>query len=451
MDKQPACPAPYSAYLKRTVPPEDAELTHVGPQTPCGEWLRRAWQPVAMSSELRDLPLAKRILGEDLVLFRDGSGRIGLLQRNCSHRGASLEYGIIMERGISCCYHGWCYDVDGRILDTPGEPAGSPLKHEIVHGAYPTVEHKGLIFAYFGPPESKPPFPLLDTLNMPDTQPVPFSLSIPCNWLQVYENTQDPIHVVYLHSRMSGVQFGAASGVMQVIDYRQTPLGMINIQTRRCGDLVWNRTTETILPNGNQGGAIWEEATEAKYFRRAAFTRWMVPVDDTHTVTIGWRLFGDLLDPDRLGDQTKVGLETIDFVGQTEDRPYEERQRHPGDYEVQVSQRPIARHALEHLATTDRGVIMLRKLVRRGIQDLARGVAPAPVGRVEGAPLGTYVQDTVCPIAPDAGDDRALLARFGRAVADVVVKSGDQPPAEREALLRRLCDTEFAASPVGTP
>ncbi|CAN0531798.1 unnamed protein product, partial [Laminaria digitata] len=155
----------YLGHERRDVPPEDAELSLVGPGTPCGEYMRRYWQPVAMTSEVTDLPLAVRVFGEDLVLFRDGSGRYGLLNRHCSHRGASLEYGIVMEQGLSCCYHGWTYDVDGTVLDTPGEPEGSPLKDEIVHGAYPAVEFRGLVFAYMGPADAMPAFPYFDTYD----------------------------------------------------------------------------------------------------------------------------------------------------------------------------------------------------------------------------------------------------------------------------------------------
>src|SRR5438045_7902861 len=137
---------PFRAYDWRDVPQEDTELTHVGPRTPCGEYLRRFWQPVALSSELTDLPKRVRILGEDLVLFRDKSGRTGLLQLYCSHRGTSLEFGLVSERGIRCCYHGWRFDVDGRILETPGEPPGSTIKERLFHGAYATREYKGLVF-----------------------------------------------------------------------------------------------------------------------------------------------------------------------------------------------------------------------------------------------------------------------------------------------------------------
>src|SRR4051794_16544694 len=97
----------FDAYYRRDVPPEDDELTHVGPGTPCGEYFRRFWQPVRLSSDVKDLPVSVRVLGEDLVLFRDGQGRVGLLPLHCSHRGTSLEFGTIERAGIRCCYHGW--------------------------------------------------------------------------------------------------------------------------------------------------------------------------------------------------------------------------------------------------------------------------------------------------------------------------------------------------------
>ncbi|MBL8698887.1 MAG: Rieske 2Fe-2S domain-containing protein [Alphaproteobacteria bacterium] len=428
-------PTPYSGYRHRAVPAPDPELTQVGPDTPCGEYLRRVWQPVAMLAELGERPLALRILGEDLVLFRDRSDRIGLLHKHCIHRGASLEFGIPMERGLSCCYHGWTFDIDGTILDTPAEPPTSRIRQTRCQGAYPVHVHDGLVFAYFGPPEARPPFPVFDTARG-GAEPVPFAIRMPCNWLQVYENTQDPVHVVYLHTRMSGAQFGPASGATQAIEYRQTPLGMINVQTRRWGEHFWTRCTETILPNANQTGAIWEAAEHPKVFQRAAISRWMVPMDDTHTAIIGWRYFSDELDPQGLGDRRKVGRQTIDFIGQTEEeRSYAERQRQPGDYEVQVSQRAIAVHALETLASSDQGVAMLRRLVRRGLRAVAAGEAFAsyPVG-ADGL-VATFCQDTVMPASARPGtiDDREGLAAIGRLVADAVIDSAGEPAARRRA------------------
>ena len=141
------------------VPEEDDTLTRVAFGTPMGEMLRRYWQPVCLSDELGELPRRLRILGEDLVAFRDKSGRPGLLFAHCIHRGTSLEYGIVSERGIRCCYHGWLFDIDGTILETPGEPPDSKLRNSFYHGAYPALEKNGLVFAYMGPTDKKPPFP----------------------------------------------------------------------------------------------------------------------------------------------------------------------------------------------------------------------------------------------------------------------------------------------------
>ena len=148
----------FSAYHHRERPAEDEELSRVGPGTPCGEYLRRFWQPVVLSEDLRDLPRRLRIMGEDLVAFRAKSGAVGLLELHCPHRGTSLEFGLVGEKGIRCCYHGWLFDVDGRILETPGEPADSTLKDRLFHGAYPVHEYQGLVFAYMGPPEAQPDF-----------------------------------------------------------------------------------------------------------------------------------------------------------------------------------------------------------------------------------------------------------------------------------------------------
>src|SRR5919204_347897 len=122
---------------------------------PYGAWLAR------------QVPGRIRIMGEDLVVFRDRAGRVGLLQLHCTHRGSSLEFGIVQARGIRCCYHGWVFDVDGRILETPGEPADSTLRQRLCQGAYPTHEFCGLVFAYMGPPDTKPVFPMYDTFNVP--------------------------------------------------------------------------------------------------------------------------------------------------------------------------------------------------------------------------------------------------------------------------------------------
>ena len=427
---------PYGLYHRRQIPREDAELTHVGPETPCGEYLRRFWQPVAMASELGDLPLAIRILGEDLVLFRDKSGRVGLLERHCCHRGTSLEYGIVEDRGIRCCYHSWKFDVDGRILETPGEPADSKIKEKTFQGAYPALEHAGLVFAYMGPPELKPEFPYYDAFDLPDDKMVPYSLTYPCNWLQIIENVMDPAHGVFLHTRISFEHFAPAWGKLPVTEFRETPLGMIYITTRRVGDLVWVRMNDIILPNLAQAGAIWEAGDRPKAFTRAGLTRWTVPIDDTHSLMIGVRHFNEgVNDPEGRHNEAECGKEKVDFLGQTGERPYEERQRIPGDFDAQTSQRPIAIHALETLGTTDRGVSMLRRIIRKGIRAVAAGEEPDCVRGAPGKTISTYCQDSVVTVPARAGgEDEILLRDIGRAVAQIVVE--EENGSGRERLIR---------------
>jgi hypothetical protein len=310
----------------------------------------------------------------------------------------------------------------------------------LVHGAYPVREVNGILFAYFGHPDAMPKMPRYDTEFIADTQMVPFSLSITCNWLQVYENTQDPVHVVYLHTRMTGAQFGDASGAEQEIEYRETPLGMINVQTRLWKDHWWTRSTETILPNCNQTGAIWEAADKTKLMQRSSMLRWMVPIDDFNTMTIGWRFFRAELDPKGIGDALKVGKQSIDFVGQTEEeRSYEQRQRFPGDYEVQVSQRPIAVHDNENLGTSDRGVATLRRLIRKGIrtQTVPTG-SPAKDGVI-----GTYCHDTVWPAGALTSADAGALAVFGQCVADSLLASGMESPERRREKLHHTLQSAY--------
>jgi phenylpropionate dioxygenase-like ring-hydroxylating dioxygenase large terminal subunit len=403
---------PYGGYLHNAVPPEDAELTRVGPGTPGGEWFRRFWQPVYVADQLGDLPKAIRILGEDLVIFRDRSGQIGLLELHCSHRGTSLEFGQLEKRGIRCCYHAWLYDVDGAILETPGEPADSTLKDRLCHGAYPTLEHMGLVFAYMGPLDKRPAFPFFDTYDVKPEELkgrlFTHSLSIwPCNWLQIRENAMDPAHISLLHRLPGNSFFGDIYEELGVYDYVETPIGLACIDTRRQGEFVWVRVSDFIPPNINQACDPAETIEQRGAFDRAPWTTWWnVPVDDTNTMHISfWYAHSH---EDRSLDRGPAPNEL--------QRSYEQRQRVPSDHDSQVSQRPIAVHALEHLAETDRGVIMLRRMVLQGIRAAGRGEDPLGVTREEGAVIPTYSHDRVLriPRAPTLEEDRRLLLNTAR-------------------------------------
>jgi phenylpropionate dioxygenase-like ring-hydroxylating dioxygenase large terminal subunit len=403
---------PYGAYLRREIPSANLELTQVGPGTPCGEYFRRFWQPVAFSHELKDLPVRIRILGEDLVVFRDRAGRVGLLQLHCSHRGVSLEYGLVSQRGIRCCYHGWLYDIDGRILETPGEPASSTLKDELCHGAYPVQECNGIVFAYMGPPGAIAPFPAYDTLNHANYFLAKFV--IPCNWLQILDNGMDPVHAVFLHTRSSQVQFSDAYGLLGVFEWQESPLGMIYIASRRIGSNIWVRINDLILPNIIQVPPNWEDGTQEKLNDRPGATIWSVPIDDTHTMNVNMR------QPEAgQGEMTWEAAAKSAF-GELPDRPYEERQRVPADVDVFTGQRPTAIHALEHLGSTDLGVVKYRRLVRQGIEAVKAKRDPKGIIRDATDAIPTYCQNTVLKVPKAANEEaeEALLRQTGRRVAE---------------------------------
>src|SRR5947207_2786950 len=403
----------FSGYSRRDVPAPDPELTQVGPGTPAGEYLRRFWQPVACARDL-ETPLRAKILGEDLVVFRDRGGRVGVLHLHCAHRGTSLEFGIPLERGLRCCYHGWVYDIDGRCLETPGEPAGSRLKERIWQGAYPTHELAGLVFAYLGPADRRPAFPIYDSYDVAGHQLLPAAkFMLPCNWLQVKDNSMDPVHTAFLHALSSGYQFTPAFGAVPELDWKLTDAGMVYLATRRVGDLVWVRVCDFMPPNVHQFTREIEEAMEAKPASRPVIIRWAVPNDDTHTTNF------ELAQVDPAWGLTPEQVMQPGF-GQSDDRPYAERQRQPADFDAQSSQRRIAVHALEHLASTDRGVIMLRKIVRDRIRPVATSEDPAGTHWKEGRAVRTFTQDVVLviPRAPDPEADRRLLRETGRSIID---------------------------------
>src|ERR1044071_5685754 len=177
-------------------PEENALLTQVGPGTPGGELLRRYWLPIAAAQELTDESPTKfaRVLAEDLVLFKDKSGRFGLIQDHCPHRGASLLYGRVEERGISCAYHGWLYDTEGGCLETPAEPADSKFYLTVKMRAYPVQKFVGLYWAYLGPLPA-PLLPRFDILARTDGRhALEVQPQLDCSWLQPMENAVDPAH-----------------------------------------------------------------------------------------------------------------------------------------------------------------------------------------------------------------------------------------------------------------
>ena len=476
---------PYGGYYQNHIPEYDPTLTETGPGTLAGEYLRRFWHPVCMSEELTDVPRFLMIMGEELVAFRDGSGQIGVLLAHCCHRGASLEYGMIKERGIMCSYHGFTYDVDGTCLEVPmptgEEEEGCRIAKNICQGAYKAFEKNGLVFAYMGPPEEEPLFPEWEgdfTLH-PDAKSVPFSNVQTCNWLQVQDNAADQFHHTPLHTTAvvpgheQGTTFGEAGAGAFVVrpDLQFFPVhdgkSMAWTSSRRVDDkYLFIRINHQILPNVSFHSYLFEDGSKAKHFSRIHMHRWTVPIDDTTSKMIGWRTMGPNIDTRGVGNEDLTGFEKIDFLegqcgirrperekygpGELPPVPKHHRERDcysdaqyaPGDYEVQASQRPIAVHALENPMKFDGGVYLSRKQLREAIT----GNNPKATGeawrewleRRNGKP-NTYCSGNVLEIPIGATPEEEVERRrdVAQRCITAITESDNMPKVDRDAFVKQ--------------
>jgi len=375
-------------------PSSDLDLASVAKGTPAGDLLRRYWHPIAVASEVKDVPVAVRALGEDLVLFKTPNGSFGLVYPRCCHRGTTLYYGKVENRGIRCCYHGWLFDPEGRCLDQPCEPNGGEKRENYRQPWYPVQERYGLVFAYMGPPARKPILLRYEALEV--LQPGEWieadGTSIgsggdpiaPCNWFQHWENVMDPYHVAILHSAFSGLQFVPEMAQMPEVSFEPSPLGVKSTQIRNKDGKIFRRVTEVAMPAlrvvPNPFAAAFNQAVET--------LGWVLPIDDVH-----YRIFtaGRVTESGGLLPRPKG------FKGtrrRWQDMTDEERQRAPGDWEAQVGQGPITFHSEEHLASSDRGIAMLRRFFRKQIETVAAG----------GDPAGTIFDERDALIRFDAGN-----------------------------------------------
>lgn len=461
---------PYGGYYRREVPREAEDITHSDAGTPLGEHMRRFWQPVCLSERLKDVPLLIRILGEDLVAFRDQSGRIGVLHRHCCHRGASLEFGIIQDRGIRCCYHGMKIDIDGTILDAPAETdRGERMRRTVTQGAYPAFERDGLVFCYMGPPEEKPPEPNWDAFaKSGDTELVPFSNVFPCNWLQVMDNIADQMHTFALHNipllyenkvphlyNWQALTLASFARDIPVMDYIESRNGtaMTFIAGRRVDQgRIWLRIQDCILPNMTEHAYLFEDGSQRRVFHRVHMARWYVPVDNKNSIIFGWRMFGKEIDPFQKGRRDRLGWDDMDFLeGQVGNRSYDEGQRLPGDWEAISSQRPIAVHALENPVSSDVGVFLYRKLLRNAIHGRNPAATPEAMhGRVRSGRMNyCYTQNDVLdvPQRPNRDEDRDLIKRIGRRIVEITAEANELEPAQRQSyVVSKIEELERTAS-----
>lgn len=368
----------------------DDELAAVAAGTPAGELLRRYWQPVALSEEATDLPRALRILGEDLVLFRDRTGNPGLVYPRCVHRGTTLLYGKVEDVGIRCCYHGWLFDSEGNCLDQPCEPERGQHRDRYRQPWYPVQERYGLIFAYLGPAAQQPELPRYDIFEglAPGESVVANGESIgsggpplmDCNWFQTHENVMDPFHVFILHGTFSGTQFTEIMNIFPEISWDFTEYGVRSFQDRKLPDgSTHHRVTELVMPN------IRVVADpRVGVFAKTDNVAWTVPLDEVTT-----RIFTVFRMPAGADTAWPLAIKDAPMYGgrSWKQLDAEGHQRFPGDYEAQVGQGRVTLHSEEHLAASDRGVAMFRTLYKRAIKAVQNGDDPQCVARSEDAAL----------------------------------------------------------------
>ncbi|MGH7794888.1 MAG: Rieske 2Fe-2S domain-containing protein, partial [Candidatus Binatia bacterium] len=369
------------------------DIPHVGPGTPCGEWFRRYWIVVGTAQELYDIPQTVKVLGEDLVLFRDQAGQLGLIGQHCPHRGTSLEYGDIEDGGIRCPYHGWLFNVHGQCLEMPAEPKDSKFPEKVKHLSYPVQEQGGLIFAYLGTDQDNPPppprySPLIDRGGQRQIEPV---RHCDYNWFNFFENSADPAHVCILH-RHAG--YGEQTWGNHFFSYREMPdfeyvdmdYGMKVVMTKPgpTADTEFADEMSLALPSIIQVGdtefvhAKLDAAALAREGSRCEHFLLLTPNDDDHFMifTVDYytgpeKDFFATLKQMRAQEKPKEEV-----------KPYDRRKYMPfkgnvrqEDLMTQSTQGVLGARA-EQLGMSDRGVIKFRKIVIEAIESALRGEAP---------------------------------------------------------------------------
>jgi 5,5'-dehydrodivanillate O-demethylase len=346
---------------------ENDLLTSVGPGTPCGEMLRRYWWPIGFSELVteKQTPTKVRLLGEDFVLFRDGALRLGLLELHCSHRGTSLEFGRVEDQGIRCCYHGWLYDVAGRCLEQPAEPAESTFKYRIQHPAYKVQEIAGFIFAYLGP-DPAPLLPRYDLFLEENGERVIGAGTEYCNWLQRAENSVDQTHLVALHAP----EYPQMALKRPEIGWQKTVYGAKI--TMHVPGVSKPKHSHWVFPSHTR------HTTARKDRVPDHAIRFRVPTDDTTTKTFWLRFTPN----DEANRGRPLKLKTVGFE---DDKPgiytrvddgWWGIASHDQDRVAQESQGEIYDRTREHLGASDEGVILLRQTIKESIEAVRQGQDP---------------------------------------------------------------------------
>jgi 5,5'-dehydrodivanillate O-demethylase oxygenase subunit len=352
-------------------------LTRVGPGTPMGELLRRYWYPVATVPELESEPvLAVKLLGENLALYRTDAGELGLVSERCPHRGASLAYGIPEDDGLRCAYHGWKFSPQGRCLEQPAEPPESTFKHRVQIPAYPVQSMGGLIWAYLGP-EPAPLLPRFDLFVRDDVEREIGITRLPCNWLQIMENSLDPVHLEYLHSVYMNYVFKRQGKVAPT-------------QTKHHDKIAFD-----VFEYGITKRRLWEgeseDSTEWTVGHPILFPNILsvgdpeipqfqirVPMDDTHTYHVWYRCKKKAPDAPV---QSEQAIPVLDYAYKEDNGRLIVETVSGQDMMVWVTQGGISDRTTERLGSTDQGVILFRNLLDENIRKVERGEEPMAIIR----------------------------------------------------------------------
>ncbi len=402
---------------------QNQRLTQVGPGTPMGKLMRRYWVPALLSWELAEPdcpPIEVRVLGEDLVAFRDTTGHVGLVDAFCAHRRVSLFWGRNEEEGLRCVYHGWKFDRNGACVDMPSEPAASNFKDRVKIPAYPTYETGGVVWAYMGPAEQQPPLPHFPWTQVPASRRGLSKVVEECNWLQALEGGIDTVHVNFLHSgRPPGKRYddndarGRANNFSTAarIEVLPTSYGYAYAGIRDMGAEETNhvRLYHWVMP--------WNQIRQTGSGPYYSGHMW-VPIDDWHTMVYNWDYLpldrddprGRSAEPDadgrlpawfrdanlEIGTGNGFGSDVDVANGFASiqnrrnrymiDRQVQKTQTYTGipginvqDRAVQESMGSIADRSLERLGTTDRAIITARNMLLAAVNEVERGGDPPGV------------------------------------------------------------------------
>ncbi len=386
---------------------DNKRLTETGPGTPAGELFRRYWQPACLSREIPEkdgAPVRVRLLGEDLIAFRDTDGKVGLVDAYCPHRRAPMFFGRNEECGLRCVYHGWKFDVTGKCLETPNEPADSKMKDHITIKAYPAVDRAGIIWAYLGPKETMPEPPDYEWMRAPQTHRQVSKTFEACNYLQALEGGLDTAHSSFLHNNdLKEKRELRQRDKAPNLDVERTDWGYYYVSTRKMGDEgAYVRVYQYAMPAQQMRGGVTN--FRGRNETPALHGHLWVPIDDTKTNVYNLMYTIDPAIPmtaeefehhESYAGRGKSDIIPGSFVLKKNpsndyliDRNIQKHNNFTGiigvntqDFALQESMggadgRPICDRSQEHLGSSDKAIIAMRNLLLEAVNDVEQGKAP---------------------------------------------------------------------------